>query len=158
MQKHNIRTDLKPLKRTGRCKVFLYFDRRAAVTIKDKKLHLWAVKCSRTLLDTSSLIASLYISLEFSTNVVENLLRSINNCKQIFRSDVFWHGKVMETIAWLNCCLIFSTTELLFHQIEQTASLWLISAFQISFSFQLHIRSYHALHEIFFVLPMFFAL
>ena len=28
----NIRTDLKPLKRTGRCKVFLDFDRRAAVT------------------------------------------------------------------------------------------------------------------------------
>ena len=32
MQKHNIRTDLKPLKRTGRCKVFLDFNRRAAVT------------------------------------------------------------------------------------------------------------------------------
>ena len=32
MQKQNIRTDLKPLKRTGRCKVFLDFDRRAAVT------------------------------------------------------------------------------------------------------------------------------
>ena len=32
LQKHNIRTDLKPLKRTGRCKVFLDFDRRAAVT------------------------------------------------------------------------------------------------------------------------------
>ena len=33
MQKQNIRTDLKPLKRTGRCKVSLDFDRRAAVTI-----------------------------------------------------------------------------------------------------------------------------
>ena len=33
LQKQNIRTDLKPLKRTGRCKVFLDFDRRAAVTI-----------------------------------------------------------------------------------------------------------------------------
>ena len=32
LQKHNIRTDLKPLKRTGRCKVFLDFDRGAAVT------------------------------------------------------------------------------------------------------------------------------
>ena len=29
---HNIWTDLKPLKRTGRCKGFLGFDRRAAVT------------------------------------------------------------------------------------------------------------------------------
>ena len=32
LQKHNIRTDLRPVKRTGRCKVFLDFDRRAAVT------------------------------------------------------------------------------------------------------------------------------
>ena len=32
LQKHNIRTDLKPLKRTGRCKVILDFDRRAAIT------------------------------------------------------------------------------------------------------------------------------
>ena len=32
--KHNIRTDLKPLKRTGRYKVFLDFDRRAANTFR----------------------------------------------------------------------------------------------------------------------------
>ena len=34
LQKYNIRTDLKPLKRTGRCKVFLDFDRRAAATFE----------------------------------------------------------------------------------------------------------------------------
>ena len=33
LQTHNIRKDLKPLKLSGRCKVFLAFDRRAAVAV-----------------------------------------------------------------------------------------------------------------------------
>ena len=41
-----MRTDLKPLKRTGRCKDFLDFDRRAAVTGTAKK-SVHDVNCLR---------------------------------------------------------------------------------------------------------------